>query len=98
MPCEVGRVEPDVVPEDSSSGTDGWMCLIYDNEYNTVDEVIAILISATGCCFDEAYCEMWEAHTFGKSACHFGSEQECLRVAQIIGSIGVRTEVRKEWE
>jgi ATP-dependent Clp protease adaptor protein ClpS len=98
MPYEVRRTEPEIVPEDTSSGTDGWMCVIYDNEYNTLDEVVVILMAATGCCYEEAYCEMWEAHTFGKANCHYGSEAECRRVADTISAIGVRTEVCKEWE
>lgn len=57
-----------------------------------------MLMLATGCGFDEAYCEMWEAHTFGKAPVHFASENECRQAAETISSIGVKTEVRREWD
>jgi ATP-dependent Clp protease adaptor protein ClpS len=53
---------------------------------------------ATGCGFDEAYMEMWEAHHFGKAPCHFASQPDCETVAETISSIGVETEVLPEWE
>ncbi|RYG35847.1 hypothetical protein EON81_11505 [bacterium] len=90
-------LEPEVLgPESGDRGR--WMTLIHNNESNSVDEVMMILILATGCDEDEAFMEMWEAHTFGKAACHFGSQEECQEVAEVISRIGVQTEVVPEWE
>lgn len=92
-----GSVEIELEPADAGSDTDGWVTIIFNNDHNDMGEVIRVLMLATRCSFDEAYCEMWEAHTFGKATCHFAPESECRRVAGVISSIGVGTEVRREW-
>ncbi|MBX3119528.1 MAG: ATP-dependent Clp protease adaptor ClpS [Fimbriimonadaceae bacterium] len=89
-------LEPEIV--ESSVGTGRWMVVIYNNESNSMDEVIAILMKATGCSTDEAYIEMWEAHTYGKAPVHFAMRTECEIVASMIATIGVKTQVRREWE
>ncbi|MEM4409539.1 MAG: ATP-dependent Clp protease adaptor ClpS [Candidatus Caldarchaeum sp.] len=78
--------------------SDRYTTIIYNNDYNTFDEVIYAIMRATGCSFQEAYIETWEAHTFGKAPIHFASKEECLSVARVVSQIGVKTEVRKEWE
>ncbi len=75
-----------------------WMVVIYDNDTNSVDEVLAILMLATGCPPEEAAIETWEAHTYGKAPVHFATREECQRVCSLIQEIGVRTEVAPEWD
>lgn len=77
--------------------TGEWMVVIFNNDSNTMDEVMAALMRATGCTVEEAYIEMWEAHTYGKASVHFASKPECEVAADIIARIGVRTEVCREW-
>lgn len=62
-----------------------------------MDEVVDILMEATGCDAEEAYIEMWEAHHFGQAAVHFASESACQGIAGIISTVGVVTEVAREW-
>jgi len=50
-------------------------------------------MTATQCDEDEACIETWEIHHLGKSVVHVAGEEECRRVADIIGYIGIRTEV-----
>ena len=75
-----------------SSG-DGYMVVVYDNDTNTYDQVIGILLNATGCTLDEAHLETWEIHHLGKSVVHHGTFAECNRAAGIIRQIGIRVEV-----
>ncbi|MCW5943733.1 MAG: ATP-dependent Clp protease adaptor ClpS [Fimbriimonadaceae bacterium] len=82
-------------PEAGASGR--WMALIYNNDHNTFDQVIAAIVQATGCSPQEAAIEAWEAHHFGKAPVHFADRPECERVAATIATIGVRTEVQPEW-
>jgi ATP-dependent Clp protease adapter protein ClpS len=89
-------LEPEIA--DGSTANGRWMVLIYDNDTNTMDEVVDVLMRATGCDAEEAAIEMWEAHTYGKAPVHFASKSECDDVAAIIASIGVKTEVTREWE
>jgi ATP-dependent Clp protease adaptor protein ClpS len=74
------------------------MVVIYNNDTNSMDEVIEVLMRATRCDLDEAYIEMWEAHTYGKAPVHFAGRGECEEAAAIISSIGLQTEVTREWE
>lgn len=74
------------------------MVVMYNNDTNTMDQVVEILMRATGCGIDEAQIETWEAHTFGKAPVHFSSQNECEIVASMIASIGVKTQIRREWE
>lgn len=71
--------------------------VIHNNETNSVNEVVSILMAATGCDAEEAVIETWEAHTFGQANVHFADVKECEDVALVISSIGVRTEVLPEW-
>lgn len=75
-----------------------WMVMIYDNPHNTFEEVIDVLMRATMCSCEEAQIETWEAHTYGRAPVHFSSQRDCVEVAGVIGHIGVKTEVRPEWE
>lgn len=89
-------VEPEVL--DLGVATGRWRVVLHNNDVTPFDEVITILMRATGCGAEEAYIETWEAHTYGRSDVHFAARDECQVVAAMIGTIGVRTEVRPEWE
>jgi ATP-dependent Clp protease adaptor protein ClpS len=71
---------------------------IYDNDTTPFDSVVRVLMESTGCDVQEAYIETWEAQTYGKSDVHFAGEPACHAVAAIIGTVGVKTEVSKEWD
>jgi ATP-dependent Clp protease adapter protein ClpS len=77
-------------------GSQGWVVTVYDNDYNTVEEVIAVLIVATGCGMEEACMETWEIHHLGRSVVHHAREQECRAAAEVIATIGIRVEVSQE--
>lgn len=87
--------DPELLGADVGAGR--WMVVIYNNETNSMEEVVEILLTATGCTTEEAEIEMWEAHTFGKAPVHFATRSECEAAASIIASIGVKTEVAREW-
>jgi len=86
---------------DISGGRTGegrWMTTIFNNEENSMEEVIWILMRATDCDREEAEIEMWEAHTYGKAPVHFATKAECERAADVIATIGIETEVAPEWD
>jgi len=90
---------PTLLPDatDTGTGRGRWMVVIYNNDTNSVDEVIDILMRATGCDAQEAIIETWEAHHYGKAPVHFAAESACREVATVISTIGVKTEVAPEW-
>ena len=89
-------IEPKI--DDSAAKQGRWMVVIYNNDTCSMDEVVEILMAATGCDIQEAYIEMWEAHTFGKAPVHFSSKSECDEAGRIISSIGVQIDVCPEWK
>lgn len=87
---------PDAEIAESKSGGGQWIVTVFDNDKNTYEEVIHILMVATGCDVDEAYMETWEIDHLGKSVVHHAGEKECREVADVIASIGIRVEVSEE--
>jgi ATP-dependent Clp protease adaptor protein ClpS. len=87
---EIHQGRPDIGNEE------GWIVVVYNNEHNTYEEVISILMQATGCSLDEAQIETWEVDHLGKSVVHHGAQEECERVASIIRTIGIQVEVKQE--
>ncbi|MEM4409540.1 MAG: ATP-dependent Clp protease adaptor ClpS [Candidatus Caldarchaeum sp.] len=91
-----------VIPEkkekvtDDTSGSGGWGVIVYDNDYNTYEEVIHILQVATGCSREEAFCEAWEIDHYGSCVVHRASYEECEKAASIIALIGIRVEVTQD--
>ncbi len=78
---------------DTDIGNGGSVVVVYDNDYNTFEEVMEILQLATGCSVEEAYMETWEVHHLGKSVVHHGDRDECKKVASVISRIGIRVTV-----
>jgi ATP-dependent Clp protease adapter protein ClpS len=92
-----GTIErPEIEERLGETHDHGYIVTVYDNDFNTFDEVMAILMIATGCTFDEAQTETWEVHHLGRSVVHHGEEEICSTVAEIIAEIGIRVEVTKE--
>jgi len=78
------------------TGFGGWVVVVYDNDFNTIDEVMYILMLATACTEEEAAIETWEVHHLGKSVVHHGDQEECEGIAAVIATIGIRVECREE--
>ena len=73
-----------------------WQVTVYDNDTNTYEEVITVLMIATGCTAEEAYIEAWEIDKYGKCVVHRADEPECHGVADVVGTIGIAVEVSPE--
>lgn len=87
---------PQHLQDQSDVGADHSIVIVYDNDRNTFEEVIDVLLRATGCSLHEAQMETWEVHHLGKSVVHHAAADECERVAAVIRTIGIRVEVRAE--
>lgn len=84
---------------DPSAGEQGrHMVVIFNDDHTEYEAVVTVLMQATGCDRQEAEMETWEAHHHGQAAVHFSSQSDCNEVATVISSIGVKTEVRREWD
>lgn len=87
---------PEELTQEPGSGG-GYIVTVYNNEDNSYDEVMLILMVATQCDADEAYMETWEIDNLGKSVVHRASEKECQDVADVISTIGIQVQVTEEW-
>ena len=84
------------ISEGSIDTSSGWIVTVFDNDRNTFDEVVDVLIRATSCTVEEAEIETWEVDQLGRSVVHHGCETECRRTAAIIAEIGIHVEVSQE--
>jgi ATP-dependent Clp protease adapter protein ClpS len=89
-------VEPEIASNPQTTSDSHYVVLVYDNDFNTMNEVMGILMRATGCTEDEAFIETWEIHYLGKSVVHHGEKDICDHVAEIIRTIGIEVDVVEE--
>lgn len=87
---------PEFAPSEKEISSPGWIVTVYNNDYNTYEQVMTILMLATGCNAEEAYIEAWEIDHLGKSVVHNAQEEECRSAAEVIATIGIRVEVTQE--
>ncbi len=87
---------PERLLNDLETSYDSWIVTVFNNEHNTYEEVIAVLMLATSCSLEEAHIETWEIDHLGKSVVHCAVQQECHDVARVIARIGIRVEVSSE--
>lgn len=85
---------PEITSTQSLQG-ENWSVVVYNNDKNTYEEVMTVLMLATHCSAEEAYIEAWEIDHYGLCAVHRGSEDVCQQVAKVIATIGIRTEVEQ---
>lgn len=99
-PMQAGGGSTIVLPEvDDRADTSldrSWVVRVFDNDVNTYEEVISILMIATHCSEEEAYIETWEIDHLGQSVVHVAKEDECHEVASVIRRIGIRVEVSRD--
>lgn len=91
-----GVIERPDVDDGQTSGGESWIVTVFDNDYNTVEQVMKILMLATCCTDKEAAMETWEIHHMGRSVVHHGSRKVCEDAKDIIATIGIRVEVSEE--
>lgn len=91
-----GVIELPQATDGSTAGGASYVVTVFNNDHNTYEEVIDILIRATACPRDEAELETWEIDNLGRSVVHYGDQKECETAAEVIRQIGIRVEVSEE--
>lgn len=89
-------VAPEQIQEQILDHGETWIVTVFDNSRNTYEEVMTVLVLATGCTQEEAYIEAWEIDHFGSCVVHRSSEGECQSVADVVSAIGIKVEVTRE--
>jgi ATP-dependent Clp protease adaptor protein ClpS len=67
--------------------------VLYNDDWHTFDEVIAQLIIATKCTFEQARAFAFEVHVKGKAIVFNGALNECLKVSSVLEEIALHTQI-----
>jgi ATP-dependent Clp protease adapter protein ClpS len=86
-----GQTIPDAEVEE---GTDTalappWMTILHNCDCHTFEEVVRQLQKAIGCSEAKGWEIAWQVHNTGKAVVKVGAEVECVRVGNILASIGL---------
>ena len=87
-----GIALPERKTDDRATKGEGWIVTVFDNELNTYEQVMQVLMIATGCNSEEAYIEAWEIDHYGRCVVHKAGATECKRTAEVIATIGIKVE------
>jgi len=87
-----GPVEtPDV---EEIEGTDAavappWMTILHNCDCHTFEDVVKQLMKAIACSEDKGWELAWQVHNTGKAVVKVAPETECVRVGNVLASIGL---------
>ena len=77
---------------DEVTGTDvspPWMTILHNCDCHTFEQVVKQLQKAIACSEEEGWKIAWQVHHTGKAVVKIGPEPECVRVGNILASIGL---------
>jgi len=67
--------------------------ILFNDDTNTMEAVARQIIKATHCSGEQAINIMIEAHSTGEAVVFTGSKERCELVAEILGEIGLTTDI-----
>jgi ATP-dependent Clp protease adaptor protein ClpS len=82
---------PDV-EEVTGTGTEvapPWMTILHNCDCHTFEQVVQQLMKAIACTEEKGWELAWQVHNTGKAVVRVGPETECVRVGNILASIGL---------
>ena len=87
----IEKVAPETDVEDVTQGavTPPWMTILHNCECHTFEQVVRQLQKAIACSEAEGWEIAWQVHNTGKAVVKVGAETECVRVGNILASIGL---------
>jgi len=66
-----------------------WMTILHNCDCHTFQQVVEQLMKAIACSEERAWELAWQVHNSGKAVVKVGSETECVRVGNVLASIGL---------
>ena len=66
-----------------------WMTILHNCDCHTFEQVVKQLQKAIACSESEGWEIAWQVHNSGKAVVKVGPETECVRVGNILASIGL---------
>lgn len=89
----IGRPVPETVEEPATVVGPPWMTILHNCDCHTFEQVVRQLMKAIGCSEAEGWEIAWRVHDTGKAVVKVGSEEECVRVGDILAEIGLEVTV-----
>jgi ATP-dependent Clp protease adapter protein ClpS len=85
------RVLPSTEVEDvtESEVAPPWMTVLHNCDCHTFEQVVKALQKAIACSEAKGWEIAWQVHNTGKAVVKVGSEPECVRVGNVLASIGL---------
>src|SRR3989441_5009874 len=92
--CGGGMVEQVVPKPETEDVVDEavappWMTILHNCECHTFEQVVKQLQKAIACSEAEGWEIAWQGHNTGKAVVKIGPQAECVRVGNILASIGL---------
>ncbi len=78
---EIDRAETAMAPP--------WMTILHNCDCHTFEDVVRQLMKAIACSEQRGWELAWEVHNSGKAVVKVGPEAECVRVGNVLASIGL---------
>ena len=66
-----------------------WMTILHNCDCHTFEEVVRQLMKAIACSEERGWELAWQVHNTGKAVVKVAPESECVRVGNILASIGL---------
>lgn len=86
-----GIIEPEI-DEEVTVGLP-YKVILYNDDWHTFDDVIAQIIKAVKCSYEEARGYAFEAHVKGKTVVFNGELNSCLKVSSVLEEIALHTQI-----
>ncbi len=86
-PTELPDVEE--IDETDVAVAPPWMTILHNCDCHTFEEVVRQLMKAIACSEEKGWELAWQVHNTGKAVVKVGPETECVRVGNILASIGL---------
>lgn len=90
-PRENQQIE--ILEDEATDITEASRVVLYNDDWHTFDEVIAQLIKAIHCTYEQGRSFAFEVHVKGKAIVFSGSLKDCLRVTSILEEIALHTQI-----
>jgi ATP-dependent Clp protease adapter protein ClpS len=66
-----------------------WLTILHNCECHTFEQVVRQLMKAIACSEERGWEIAWEVHNTGRAVVKVGPEPECVKVGNVLASIGL---------
>ena len=88
-PSQQTRPSTDVEERAADEVAPPWMTILHNCDCHTFEQVVRQLQKAIACSEAKGWELAWQVHNTGKAVVKIGPETECVRVGNILASIGL---------